>query len=44
MRKSAIIVALVLAAGYPIETAGYAVLAHEAIIDSVWISTHAPYC
>ena len=36
MRKFAIIVALVLAVGYPIETEGYAVLAHEAIVDSVW--------
>ena len=36
MRTSAIILALVLAVGYPIETEGYAVLSHEAIVDSVW--------
>jgi hypothetical protein len=36
LRSFAIIVALVLAVGYPIKTEGYAVLAHEAIVDSVW--------
>ncbi len=36
MRRTAIILAFVLAVGSPIETEGYAVLAHEAIVDSVW--------
>ena len=36
MRTVAIILAFVLAVGYPSETEAYAVLAHEAIIDSAW--------
>jgi len=42
VRTSAIILALVLAVGYPIELAAYAVLAHEAIIDSVWSTNIRP--
>ncbi len=42
MRTLAIILAFVLAVGYPIETEGYAVLAHEAIVDSVWNTTIRP--
>ena len=36
MRSLVIIVVLVLAVGYPTETEAYAVLAHEAIVDSAW--------
>ena len=36
MRAFAIVVVLVLSLSCPSETAAYAVLAHEAIIDSVW--------
>ena len=36
VRTVAIIMTLVLAVGYPSETEAYAVLAHEAIVDSVW--------
>ena len=36
VRTLAIIMALLLSLGWPSETAAYAVLAHEAIIDSVW--------
>jgi len=36
LRTFAIIMTLVLAVGYPSETEAYAVLAHEAIVDSVW--------
>jgi len=36
VRTVAIILAFVLAVGYPSETEAYAVLAHEAIIDSAW--------
>ena len=36
VRAFAIIMALVVSLGWPSETAAYAVLAHEAIIDSVW--------
>jgi hypothetical protein len=36
VRTFAIIMTLVLAVGYPIEAEAYAVLAHEAIVDSVW--------
>ena len=36
--------ALVLALGYPTETEAYAVLAHEAIVDSVWDANIRPYC
>jgi hypothetical protein len=38
----AIIVALVLSLGWPSQTAAYAVLAHEAIIDSVWDANIRP--
>ena len=36
LKVFAIIMALVLCFGWPNEIAAYAVLAHEAIIDSVW--------
>lgn len=36
VRAFAVVVALALSLGWPSETAAYAVLAHEAIIDSVW--------
>jgi hypothetical protein len=36
MRCFAIIMTLVLAVGFPSESEAYAVLAHEAIVDSVW--------
>ncbi|MGA9812280.1 MAG: zinc dependent phospholipase C family protein, partial [Terriglobales bacterium] len=36
MRSLVVIVVLVLAVGYPTETEAYAVLAHEAIVDSAW--------
>ena len=36
VRTVAMIMTLVLAVGYPSETEAYAVLAHEAIVDSVW--------
>ena len=39
VRTFAIVMSLVLALGYPSETEAYAVLAHEAIVDSVW-DTH----
>ncbi len=42
MRSFAIIMTLVLAVGYPSETEAYAVLAHEAIIDSVWKTNIRP--
>jgi Zinc dependent phospholipase C len=42
VRALAIIVALVLSLGWPSETAAYAVLAHEAIIDSVWDTNIRP--
>src|SRR6202166_1194641 len=42
VRVFATIVALVLALGCPSETAAYAVLAHEAIIDSAWDTTIRP--
>jgi hypothetical protein len=41
-RAFAIIMALVLSLGWPSETAAYAVLAHEAIIDSVWDTNIRP--
>ena len=44
VRAFALVMALVLCLGWPNETAAYAVLAHEAIIDSVWDTTYAPYC
>ena len=39
-----VIMALVLSLGWPRESAAYAVLAHEAIIDSAWTPTYALYC
>ena len=42
MRAFAIIMALVLSLGWPRQTAAYAVLAHEAIIDSVWDTNIRP--
>jgi hypothetical protein len=44
LRAFAMIMALVLCLGWPSETAAYAVLAHEEIIDSVWDTTYAPSC
>ena len=42
MRSVAVIMTLVLSLGSPSETAAYAVLAHEAIIDSVWDTNIRP--
>src|SRR5271157_4059694 len=42
LRAFAVIMALVLCLGWPNETAAYAVLAHEAIIDSVWDTNIRP--
>jgi len=42
VRTVAIIVALALSAGWPSEAAAYAVLAHEAIIDSAWDTSMRP--
>ena len=42
LRGFVIIVALILSLGWPSETAAYAVLAHEAIIDSVWDTNIRP--
>ena len=42
MRAFVIIMALVLALCWPSETAAYAVLAHEAIIDSIWDTNLRP--
>jgi hypothetical protein len=42
VRAFAIIVVLVLSLGWPSEAAAYAVLAHEAIIDSVWDTNIRP--
>jgi Zinc dependent phospholipase C len=42
VRAFAIIMALVVSLGWPSETAAYAVLAHEAIIDSVWDTNIRP--
>jgi hypothetical protein len=42
VRIFAIIMTLVLAVGYPSETEAYAVLAHEAIVDSVWDTNLRP--
>src|ERR1700686_3509124 len=42
VRAFAIIMALVLCLAWPNETAAYAVLAHEAIIDSVWDTNIRP--
>src|SRR5580704_11517495 len=42
VRTFAIIMTLVLAVGYPSETEAYAVLAHEAIVDSVWDTSLRP--
>src|ERR1700676_3947884 len=42
VRAFAIILALVLSLSWPSKTAAYAVLAHEAIIDSVWDTNIRP--
>jgi len=42
VRALAVIIALVLSLGCPIESAAYAVLAHEAVIDSVWADNIRP--
>jgi hypothetical protein len=42
VRTVAIITTLVLAVGYPSETEAYAVLAYEAIVDSVWDTNIRP--
>lgn len=42
LRVFAIIMALVLCFGWPNETAAYAVLAHEAIINSAWDTNIRP--
>jgi Zinc dependent phospholipase C len=42
MRTLIIVMAFVLAVGYPSETEAYAVLAHEAIVDSVWDANIRP--
>jgi len=42
VRTFAIVVTLVLAIAYPSETEAYAVLAHEAIVDSVWDTNLRP--
>jgi hypothetical protein len=42
VRIFAIIMTLVLAVGYPSETEAYAVLAHEAIVDSAWDTNLRP--
>jgi len=42
VRTFAIVMALVLALGCPTETEAYAVLAHEAIVDSVWDTNIRP--
>ncbi|MGB8477062.1 MAG: zinc dependent phospholipase C family protein [Candidatus Acidiferrum sp.] len=42
MRVLTVLVALVLTLGWPTQTAAYAVLAHEAIIDSVWDTNIRP--
>ncbi len=42
MRTFAVVMALVLALGCPTETQAYAVLAHEAIVDSVWDTNMRP--
>jgi hypothetical protein len=41
-RICALILSLILFAGWPAETAAYAVLSHEAIIDSVWDTNIRP--
>jgi Zinc dependent phospholipase C len=42
VRTFAIVIAFVLAVGYPSETEAYAVLSHEAIVDSVWDTNIRP--
>jgi zinc dependent phospholipase C len=42
VRTFAVVVTLVLAIAYPSETEAYAVLAHEAIVDSVWDTNLRP--
>ena len=41
-RVCALILSLILFAGWPVETAAYAVLSHEAIIDSAWDANIRP--
>src|ERR1700674_4410678 len=41
-RVSALLLALFLFVGWPAQTAAYAVLSHEAIIDSVWDTNIRP--
>ena len=41
-RLGTLMLALVLSAGLPVQTAAYAVLSHEAIIDSVWDTNISP--
>ena len=41
-RVFALVVALLLFLGWPIQTAAYAVLAHEAIVDSAWNTNIRP--
>ena len=41
-RICALILSFILFAGWPAETAAYAVLSHEAIIDSVWDTNIRP--
>jgi hypothetical protein len=42
VRAFTIIMTLVLSLGWPSDTAAYAVLAHEAIIDSIWDTSMRP--
>ena len=42
IRVGAFVMALFLFAGWPVQTAAYAVLSHEAIIDSVWNTNIRP--
>jgi hypothetical protein len=42
VRTVAIVLVFVLAVGYPSETKAYAVLAHEAIVDSAWDTNLRP--
>jgi len=42
MRAFTIIMTLVVSLGWPSETGAYAVLAHEAIIDSIWDTSMRP--
>ena len=42
VRTLAVIIVLMLCLGCPVESAAYAVLAHEAVIDSVWADNIRP--